>query len=938
MTPSLKLDTACPDPLGSRSVMAKLPTGTVTLLFTDIEGSTQLLERLGDHYVEILATHRRLLRAAFAQFRGREVGTEGDAFFVAFAKACDAVAAAVAGQRALAHQPWPDGATLRVRMGIHTGEPMVVANDYIGLDVHLAARICSAGHGGQVLLSQIARELLGNDLPHGVGLQDLGEHRLKDLRHPQRLVQLVISDLPTDFPSPRTLGAYPTGLPTQLTRFVGRQPELAEVQVLLQRDEVRLLTLTGPGGTGKTRLAIQVAAGLVEVFPNAVVFIGLAPVNDPGLVVSTIAQGLGVREATHQSLFESLIQQVGDRRLLLVLDNFEQVLGAAPVVVHLLAACPQLTVLVTSRAALHVSGEHIYPVPPMSLSGRDDTKGRRDIAVSEAVMLFVERAQAINPSFAVTDANALVLAEICRRLDGLPLAIELAAARSRLLPPQALLTRLERRLELLKGGARDLPARQQTLRATIDWSYDLLEPGEQTLFARLAVFAGGCTLQAAEVVCNQDDDLDVIAGLDALADKNLVQPHHGPDGDPRLLLLETLREYGLERLAERGEADAAARRHADYYLGLAEQAEWELLGPRQGVWYDRLDADRDNFRAALAWSLTHQNIETTGRLAGALMAFWVSRGHASEGLRWLDAALERRAGLSQPALAKALFAKAYLLLQAGAHHGQTNRLVEESLSLFQELGEISWTVRAVSVLGWAAMRAGEVDRGLALREQAVGLARDSGGDWDLALALGNLGLSLLRVSNHARARAALEESLAIYQRLEEAEGIALVLYGLGMLALGEDNPKRAWAQLEEALVLARKIGHIPSAANLLAGLGIIALHNSDYRRAATLFEESLTLAQQVEDELLIAECLWGVAAVAAGRRQPVRAVRLWGAARALDYTRSIPAYAVRSLEERLLIPTRSHLDAGAFDAAWAGGQAMSRENAIAYALVDDEKP
>ena len=914
--------------------MAELPTGTVTLLFTDIEGSTRLLERLGDRYVEVLVSHRRLLRAAFAQFGGREVETEGDAFFVSFTKASDAVAAAVAGQRALAGRPWPDG-PLRVRMGLHTGEPIIVAGSYAGLDVHRAARICSAGHGGQVLLSQATCELVGGGLPPGVELRDLGEHRLKDITRPLRLFQLVISGLPSSFPSLRTLDAHPVNLPTPLTRFIGRQQELADVSASLQRDEVRLLTLTGPGGTGKTRLAIQVAAELSEVFPDGVAFVGLAPVNDPALVVSAIAQSLGVREAAHQSVVDRLTQEVGHRRLLLVLDNFEQILGAAPLLIQLLAACPQLKVLVTSRAALQVSGEHTYPVPPMSLPDQKAPKGRHDVAASEAVTLFTERAQAVNPSFAVTDTNAPALTEICRRLDGLPLAIELAAARSRLLPPQALLTRLERRLELLKGGARDLPARQQTLRATIDWSYELLDPGEQTLFARLAVFAGGCTLQATEEVCNLDGDLDLLADLDALATKNLLQPQHGPEGAPRLLLLETIREYGLERLAERGEADAAARRHADYYLGMAEQAERELLGPRQGAWYDRLDADLDNLRAALAWSLTHHDIETTGRLAGALMAWWVARGHASEGLRWLDAALAHRGDLSQPVLAKALFAKANLLLQAGAHHEQAKPLLEESIALFQELGDISWTVRTVSVLGWAAMRAGEFDRGLALREQAVALARDRASDWDLALAVGNLGLSLLRVDEHARAQVALEEGLARFRALGEAEGMAFGLYGLGILALREGDHQRAWKLLEEALVLARDIGHLPSTANLLAGLGVIALHQSDFHSAAALFEESLTLAQQVEDELLIAECLWGVAAVAAARGQPVRAVRLWAAADALDYPRAVIAVtAGRPVEEPLLAPTHARLHSGAFNTEWAKGQAMRREDAIAYALLN----
>jgi predicted ATPase len=765
-----------------------------------------------------------------------------------------------------------------------------------------------------------------------VGLRDLGEHRLKDLTDPQRLYQLVIPGLPTDFPPLRTLGTQATNLRAQLTGFVGRQRELAEVRRLLERPEVRLLTLTGPGGTGKTRLAIQAAAELVEAFPDAVIFVGLAPVTDPGLVVPAIAQALGAREAAGQSVLESLAEQVGDRRLLLVLDNFEQVLAAAPVVVELLGACPQLKVLVTSRATLHVSGEQAYPVPPLSLPDQKDATDLHDITASEAVMLFVERAQAVNPSFALTGANAPVVAEICRRVDGLPLAIELAAARSRLLSPRALLARLERRLQLLKAGARDLPARQQTLRATIDWSYALLEAGEQTLFARLAVFAGGSTVEAAEVVCDLDGGLDVLAGLDGLVDKNLLQPRDGPDGDPRVVLLETVREYALERLAERGEADATARRHADYYLGLAEQVEPELLGPRQGAWYERLEADLDNLRAALAWSLAHRQAEVTVRLAASIVPFWVSRSHANEGLRWLDGALEHRGSLSQPALAKALFAKAFLLLQVQANPEQANTLLEESLALFQELGDTTWTVRVVSLLGLAAARAGDLDRGVALREQALVLARGGADEFNLAMALQNLGSSLLKVGDHARARALFDESLALARSVGEPEGIGLALWGLGMVALAEGHHRHASSLLEEALTLARKLGHLPSAANCLADLGVVALHETDYGRAAALFEEGLRLAPQLEEELVIAQCLWGVAVVAAAQGQPGRAVCLWGAAAALGGVPYLPSYLVRPLEDSRLAPAKETLGPGAFDAEWTKGHAMRRDDAIAYAL------
>jgi predicted ATPase len=733
-------------------------------------------------------------------------------------------------------------------------------------------------------------------------------------------------------------------LPTQLTSFVGRHGELAEARKLLESPQVRLLTLTGSGGVGKTRLAIQAAAELQGVFPDGVVFVGLASINDPGLVMSAIAQALKVREVAGQSIPERLAEHVGDRGLLLVLDNFEQVLGAALAVVELLAACPRLKVLTTSRAGLHVSGEHVYPVPPLSLPDQRGAMELHEVAASEAVMLFAERAGAVDPSFALTDANAAMLAEICRRLDGLPLAIELAAARSRLLSPQVLLARLDRRLQLLKGGARDLPARQQTLRAMIDWSYDLLEAGERALFARLAIFVGGCTLEAAEAVCDLDGDLEVLAGLDGLVGKNLLQPRElqprdGPDNDPRVLLLETIREYALERLVERVEADAVAQRHADYYLSLAEQAEPELLGARQGAWYERLEADLNNLRAALAWSLGHREAELTARLAASVLPFWISRSHANEGLRWLDTALEHRNRLSSPTLAKVLFAKGNLLLELGADHRQANTLLEESLAQFQELEDITWTVRAVSLLGWAASRAGDLDRSVALREQAVALARGEADEWNLAMALGNLGGSLWKVGDYVRARATLEESLVLYRALGEPEGTAFALCGLGMVKLSEGDYKRASSLLEEALALARKVGHLPDTGRYLADLGVVVLHEAEYDRAVALFEESLRLAREVEDDLLTSQCLWGMAVVAAAQGRPVRAACLWGAAAALRYALVVPSVVVRPLEQRLLVPVRDRLDSDTFDAAWAKGQAMRREDAIAYALVnDDEAP
>jgi class 3 adenylate cyclase len=448
--------------------MRNLPTTTITLLFTDIEGSTRLLERLGERYADVLAECRHLLRGVFLDFHGHEVDTQGDAFFVVFVRATDAVSAAVTAQRALAAHAWPEGVEVRVRMGLHTGEPSPVAEGYVGVEVHHAARIMSAGHGGQVLLSQATRELVEHTLPDGVSLRDLGEHRLKDLRRPSHLFQLVIAGLPVDFPPLKTRSPHPNYLPAQPTPFIGREREVAAVMQLLHREDVRLLTLTGPGGTGKTRLALQVAAEVSDLFADGLSFVDLSPVSDPSLVIAAIAQTLGIREMGGQSLLERLKDELQQQELLLLLDNFEQVVGAAVHVVDLLAACSQLKVMVTSRVVLHVRAEQEFFVPPLSLPDPNHLPDLVALSQYEAVALFIRRAQRVRPDFQLTTTTAGAVAEICVRLDGLPLAIELAAARMNLLSPQALVGRLGQRLHLLTSGARDVAVRQQTVLATWD--------------------------------------------------------------------------------------------------------------------------------------------------------------------------------------------------------------------------------------------------------------------------------------------------------------------------------------------------------------------------------------------------------------------------------------------------------------------------------------
>jgi predicted ATPase/class 3 adenylate cyclase len=562
--------------------MGELPTGTVTLLFTDVEGSTRLLHLLGERYADVLAECRALLRGVFLEFDGHEVDTQGDAFFIAFARASDAVAAAVEAQHALSSHCWPDGVTVRVRMGLHTGEPQRSSEGYVGLDVHHAARIMSAGHGGQVLLSQTTRDLVEQTLPEGISVRDLGAYRLKDLQHPSQLFQLVIPGLPADFPPLKTLDNYPNNLPLQPTPFLGREKEVDAVQQLLLRDSSRLVTLTGPGGIGKTRLALQVAAELTEHFRDGTWFVSLAPLSDPDLVIPTISQALGLPEAREQSPLEHLKHALKEKQTLLLLDNFEQVGAAALAVADLLTGCPRLKVLVTSREGLHLRAEHAYAVPPLRLPEPKHLPDLVALCQYEAVALFIERAQTVTSEFQVSTANAPAVAEICVRLDGLPLAIELAAARIRLFSPQALLTRLGQRLPLLTSSARDVPARQQTLRQTIQWSYDLLTTAEQRLFRRLAVFVGGCTMQAVEKVAEDvaEKQTSVLDTVTSLLDKNLLRQTEQEDGEPWFVMLETIREFGLEALAERGELEAVRYTHAEYSLQLAEEAEPELSGPQ----------------------------------------------------------------------------------------------------------------------------------------------------------------------------------------------------------------------------------------------------------------------------------------------------------------------------------------------------------------------
>jgi predicted ATPase len=818
--------------------VAELPTGTVTFLFTDVEGSTRLLNELGDAYAEVLAEHRRVLRKTFARHRGVEVDTQGDGFFVAFAKASEALAAATDATEALSHS------AIKVRMGLHTGEPLVTDEGYVGIDVHRAARIAAAGHGGQILVSQSTCDLLRTD-----GLRDLGEHRLKDLTAAERIYQLGEEQ----FPPLKTL--HQSNLPIPATAFLGRERELVEVIELLGRADVRLLTLTGPGGIGKTRLAVQAAAAASDLYPHGVWWVPLAPIRDANLVLSAAAHATGASD--------ELASHIADKHMLLLFDNFEHLPDSATEIGRLLASCPNLDILVTSRMPLHLVGEWDYEVAPL----------RQE----EAADLFRQRARAARRDFETGSGREV--REICARLDHLPLAVELAAARVKVLSLADLLDRLEQRLPLLAGGPRNAPERQRTLRATIEWSHDLLSGDEQLLFIRLAIFVGGFTFASAEAVC--DADLDT---LEALVEQSLVRRSEGG----RLAMLETIREFACDQLAERG-ADRAAQRHAHFFAARVEAIAEDLSTGRHEA-MEAVAADYANIRQALGWLRTTDPPTFVDTVA-ALSRFWIISAELDEGKRWLELAV---AGAHSPEIrSTALGGLISVVFQQGDIE-RAAQLCQERLEFCRALGDIPGVIRCTGTLGSIAAHQRDFATADALIAEAITLAEGSGDDWAVATGLINRLAVATERGDWPAARTLSEQALVKAREVGDEEGIAIALWSLGFLEIGEGRPDEAHRWLAESLQVC------------------VSLHAT--RR--------------------IADCLLALAAAAGENKEGVRAARLLAKAETLREETGGPWEGVDiGLHASATHAVATQLAAADAAVAWGQGDAMSLEAAVDYALA-----
>jgi predicted ATPase/class 3 adenylate cyclase len=957
--------------------MNNLPSGTVTFLFTDIEGSTKLAQQYPDQWESLRDRHHAILQAAMDAHNGYVFQIIGDAFCVAFHTASDAVSAARKSQIDLYTENWGD-VPIKVRMGIHTGQAQLQPEgDYHGyLAMSRVQRLMSAAHGGQVLLSLAAQELVRDDLPENVSLRDLGERRLKDLIRPEHIYQLVIANLPVDFPPTKTLDIYRHNLPTQLTSFIGREEEMTEIkQAILDH---RLVTLTGVGGTGKTRLALQVAADVLDQFSDGVWFVELAPITNTDLIPQTILSAFGVVDQPGLTPLQLLLDYAREKTLLLVLDNCEHLIEASATLADkLLNHALSLKILATSREALGVKGEMSWPVPSLSLPDLKHLPPVEGLSQYEAVSLFIDRAILAQPHFTVTKDNAPAIAQICSRLDGIPLAIELAAARVKALSADQIAKRLDDRFRLLTGGSRTALERHQTLRAALDWSYNLLSAEEKVLLCRLSVFNGGWTLEAAEQVCNQEGGgFDVLDLLTQLVEKSLVNANES-GSDRRYSILETTRQYAREKLFDSNEGELLHQKHADYFLAFAEQVDKEIHGPRQLEWTDTVETEFDNFRIAFEWSISAGHTEKAAQFFNSLNWAWHLRDHFSEMSEWFEKVI------ALPDIEHFPLQQARLLTKAGSWEWLQGRFIEARSHLVQaqaiclELGaegeaDYAWALTWLGLITY--MESVSLTEAASLAEEASQLHQKWGDQTGEAFSTMNLGM-IQRALHFPSAKRTLEHSLELYTQLQDSWGIARVSQQLGNLSLQDEDFEKAQKYMEQHLFLDEKLDFrsgisagLDNLADLhraqgkfteaeeyyqkaiqlaidlgmsysysLGGLSMVALGQRDYQLARKRFTELFHRSREETKTISACDFLMGLAAVSAGLDQPERAAKLYGATLAIldtiDY--NYPGND-RNEFERYIQLAREQL-AEKFESLVNEGRAMTMEQAIAFALEENHE-
>jgi predicted ATPase/class 3 adenylate cyclase len=879
-----------------KSMHTSLPSGTVTFLYTDIKDSTGLAQQHPVEMPVLLSQHHAILRQSIQEHHGHIFRIMGDAFCAAFFTARDALLAALQAQRRLQQTEWhPMG--LKVRMGIHTGTAQIGdieegAGDTTGyLTLTRVQRVMSTAHGGQILLSSASAELLRGELPESVELRDMGEHRLKGLLMPERLWQVTAPDLPSEFPALQTLNTIPNNLPVQVNRFIGRERELTQTKELLA--STRLLTLTGPGGTGKTRLSLKLATEVLPEYAHGIWLVELAPLTDPALVLQTTASTLGLREKPGVSLEDLVTSYLCDKHLVLILDNCEHLVETCAVLAdRLLHSCPHLKILASSREALGITGETIFNVPPLALPASDGLSAET-LSRAEAVQLFVDRAAAVQPGFRLNDHNASAVAQICQRLDGIPLALELAAARVGMLSPQQIADRLDDRFRLLTGGSRTALPRQQTLRSLIDWSYDLLSTEERQLFRRLSVFVGGWSLEAAEAVCPELDVLSLLAGL---VQKSLVVADEGADEvTTRFRLLETIRQYGREKLGQSGETQLISSRHARFFAQLAEEAEAFLRGGQEIIaWLQRLESEHGNLRAALDWCLSGGDLPLGAQLAGSLTFFWFRRDHHSEGRNYLDQAVKTSDRAPTHVKAK-LYVSIGTLAYVQQELGACFEAYQKGASLYREVDDPAGLGTALAFYGGI--------------------------------------LGMLHPSRYSEAVALCYEAHDILRGIKDKPRFVQALNFTGEMFRTRGDYEKAKAVYEECLSLAREIDDLLRQSMMYQNLGYVAIHKGDIKAAKALCSQGIQLAIQVKSDSQLASTIMVMAGVYTSRSPAEKGARLMGAAEAMLESTGVvlqPADMIEIVQYKSDL--RELLGETAYEEAYQEGRQMTSDVAVATAL------